>query len=269
MSMKEWKQQIQTKWLAKQIYVYEEIDSTNLEAGRIAHQGNFEDTWQNGTLVIADKQTAGRGRRGRVWESPADGNLFYSILLKPDIAPDKASMLTLVMALSVAKGIEEVTGMPCAIKWPNDIVINRRKVCGILTEMEVDSNGIHHVIIGVGINVNMTDIPQELSDTATSLTIESGQTVSRNGLLAAVLRCFEADYETFLLTEDLSELQERYQAHLINRNQMVRVLDPQHEFEGVAEGINAVGELLVRKTDGTVEAVYAGEVSVRGLYGYV
>ena len=273
-AIEELKEYIQTKWLAKQIYAYEEIDSTNLEATRIAHgKSPLTETicqsFENGTLVIADTQTAGRGRRGRSWESSSDDNLFFSLLLKPELAPDKASMLTLVMALSVAKGIEEVTNMNCAIKWPNDIVMNRKKICGILTEMELDNRTIHHIVIGVGINVNMVEIPQELSDMATSLAIEYGGGVPKEKLLAAVLRHFEADYETFLAMEDLRGLQKDYENHLINRKQTVRVLDPKHSFEGIAEGISATGELLVRTEDGELKTVYAGEVSVRGLYGYV
>lgn len=255
---------LHTKWLAKHIRYYEAIDSTNLEAKRYA-QG----AWENGTLILSDMQTAGRGRRGRGWDSPGGVNVFFSLLLKPLISPDKASMLTLVMALSVAKGIEETAGTACAVKWPNDIVVNDKKVCGILTEMETKPKEIQHVIIGVGINVNMTDIPEELQDRATSLSVESGHAVSRSTLLAAVLSHFEKDYETFLQTEDLSGILEQYNSRLINLGRTVRVLDPQGEFEGMAEGITKTGELLVRREDDTVETVYAGEVSVRGLYGYV
>lgn len=255
---------LHTKWLAKHIQYSATIDSTNLEAVRCA-QG----AWENGTLILTDMQTAGRGRRGRGWDSPGGVNIFFSLLLKPPISPDKASMLTLVMALSVAKGVEETAGTACAVKWPNDIVVNDKKVCGILTEMSVKPNEIQHVIIGVGINVNMADIPEELKNRATSLAIEAGRTIPRNMLLTAVLSHFEKDYEAFLQTEDLSGMLEQYNGRLINRGRMVRVLDPQGEFEGMAEGITPTGELLVRRADHTVETVYAGEVSVRGLYGYV
>lgn len=264
LSVSELRSRLQTKWIAGEIRAYETVDSTNLEAKRCA-QGD----WSNGTLILADTQTAGRGRRGRSWESPVGVNLFYTLLLKPDIAPNKASMLTLVMALSVAEGIGETTGSGCAIKWPNDVVINGRKVCGILTEMDAERDYIHSVVIGAGVNVNMETLPPELRDKAASLLLECGKKVPRSVLLASILRRFEIYYELFLQTEDLSLLQEAYNSLLVNRNQTVRVLDPQNTYEGIAQGINTAGELLVRRADNTVEAVYAGEVSVRGLYGYV
>lgn len=258
------KSRLQTAWLAHTMHFLSEVDSTNLEAKRLTNA-----PWENGTLVLADRQTAGRGRRGRGWESPSGVNIFYTLLLKPPVIPDKASMLTLVMALSVAKGIEETTKAPCAIKWPNDIVVNGKKICGILTEMDAEPGYIHHVVLGVGINVNMRDIPEELREHATSLAEECGHQISRSTLLAAILAHFEKDYADFLQTEDLSVLLPAYHERLINRNRTVRVLDPQGEFEGTAEGITPAGELLVRKADDTLETVYAGEVSVRGLYGYV
>ena len=267
--MEELREKLQTAWVAKQIYSYEEIDSTNVEAARLAKSGSFGKQWTHGTLITADAQTAGRGRRGRIWESPKGNNLFFSLLLKPAIEPDKASMLTLVMALSVVKGIEEVTKHSCAIKWPNDIVMSGKKVCGILTEMELEQGEIHHVVIGTGINVNMTEFPKEISEIASSIACECGKKISHTKLLAVILEHFEKNYETFMATENLSGFFDDYEKHLINKNKQVKVLDPKGPFEGLAEGITVTGELLVQKADGTTEAVYAGEVSVRGLYGYV
>ena len=220
---------------------------------------------------MADMQTNGRGRRGRMWQSPYGSAIYMTIVLKPDFLPDKASMLTLVMALSVAEAITEVTGLAADIKWPNDIVVNRKKVCGILTEMNAEQDYIQYVVIGVGINVNTIteDFPEEIRQTATSLRIESGRIISRAALLERVLFYFEKNYDTYVRKLNLSELLEDYDKHLLNLNAEVRVLDPKGEFSGIARGINEVGELLVEKEDGVIVQVYAGEVSVRGLYGYV
>jgi BirA family biotin operon repressor/biotin-[acetyl-CoA-carboxylase] ligase len=159
--------------------------------------------------------------------------------------------------------------MNFGIKWPNDIVLNGKKICGILTEMSLEKNRIGHVVIGVGINVKNQDFPEELVDKATSLEAECGKEFSRSHILQEIMRVFEEEYEHFLLTEDLSGIMERYNAGLINRGREVRVLDPQGEYNGVARGINNGGELIVELADGTLTNVYAGEVSVRGIYGYV
>lgn len=266
------------------IHYYESIDSTNVQAVKEA-----EDGAQSGTIIVADKQTAGRGRRGRVWESPAAKNLYFSLMLKPDFAPDKASMLTLVMALAVVRGVEKVmadasgggqaapigteTGMfhiPAPqIKWPNDIVLNGKKVCGILTEMSVKQGAIAHVIIGVGINVHKQQFAQEFVDKATSLEAECGQRLSRRTLMEDIMDAFEEYYALFRKREDLAELRELYNRKLVNRNREVRVLDPKGEFTGIATGINDAGELCVELPDGSTTEVYAGEVSVRGICGYV
>lgn len=256
-----------TEWAGRTLYYFEETGSTNIDAKRYAGEGA-----PHGTIVIADMQSAGRGRRGRSWNSPAGSAIYMTILLRPEFAPDKASMLTLVMALSVADAITEMTDMSAGIKWPNDIVVNRRKVCGILTEMDVESDDIQYVVIGVGINVNNNspeEFPEEIRESATSLKIESGHEISRAALLERVLAHFEKNYNTFIRTLDLSALMEAYDARLLNLNTEVRVLDPKGEYTGIARGINPSGELLVEREGGEVNPVYAGEVSVRGLYGYI
>ena len=197
--------------------------------------------------------------------------IAMSLLLRPTFSPDKASMLTLLAAHSVAGAIEAVTGLPAAIKWPNDIVINRKKTVGILTEMSlgVEQAAIDYIVIGIGINVNNTAFPEEIRDMATSLYLEKGERVSRSVLIAESMRRLEVDYEAFLKTEDLSAILPDYNAHLISMNKEVRVLDPKGEYTGISRGMDAQGELLVERADGEIIKVYAGEVSVRGLYGYV
>lgn len=255
---------LDTAWVARNLVVHEETVSTNLDAKQLAEEGA-----ESGTLVVSEMQTAGRGRRGRTWISPAGEAVYMSLLLRPSCKPEQASALTLVMALAVLEAVEELKPESCGIKWPNDIVMNGKKICGILTEMSVEKNEISHVVIGVGINANQSSFDQEISETATSLFLELGKRVDRSWLISRVMHHFEEAYEEYEKTWDLTGLVDRYNRYLLNKDRQVRVLDPKEEYEGTALGINAQGELLVRKQDGELTEVYAGEVSVRGIYGYV
>lgn len=253
-----------TKWAGRPLTCYDVLGSTNLQAKLDAENGA-----KQGALIVADMQTAGRGRRGRSWTSPPGINVYYSLILKPEIIPDKAAMLTPLMSLAVAEGIRRTCGLEAMIKWPNDVVVNGKKVCGILAEMSVEREFIHYVVIGVGINVGLQEFPEEIADMATCLQQECGEKVPRALLLVNIMHAFEEYYEVFLERGDLSGLTDRYCGLLVNNNREVRVLDPKGEFQGTARGINELGELLVERADGTVAVVYAGEVSVRGFYGYV
>ena len=252
------------KWAGKERICFDVTDSTNVRAAVAAAEGAA-----HGTLVTAQAQTAGRGRRGRSWSSPAGVNLYFSLLLRPEFAPEKAPMLTLVMALAVLRAVRKECGDLCGIKWPNDLVIGGRKVCGILTELRLQQMQIEHVIVGVGINVKEQIFPEETADKATCLERETGKKIEKEILLESILEAFEECYEKFLETEDLSGLKEEYENCLLNKDAGVRVLDPQGEYEGIARGITPGGELLVETTGGQLREVYAGEVSVRGIYGYV
>ena len=266
MSKAEIESLMKTKWAGHPVIYHDQVDSTNTQAKRLGEELARDG---HGTLVVADLQTAGKGRRGRSWESPSGASIYMSILLRPDILPDQAPMLTLVMAQSVAEAVQELTGAEVGIKWPNDIVLNGKKICGILTEMSAEIDYINYVVIGVGVNVNTPDFPEALTKTATSLKIELGQSVKRSALIAAVMKRFEENYETFIRTGDLSGIQDQYNSLLVNLDRDVRVLEPGHEYNGHALGINSTGELLVEKEDGTTAEIFAGEVSVRGIYGYV
>ena len=191
-----------------------------------------------------------------------------TLLLRSKVRPEHASRMTLLMALAVTRGIRKLCGLDPKIKWPNDVVVGGRKVCGILTEMNTEVDYIHYVVIGTGINVNQTEFPEELRETASSLRMETGHSYSRAELAACIMDELEPVYETFLKTEDLRDLYQDYNELCINCGRQVQVLYPKGAYTGTAEGINQKGELLVRREDGTVEQVYAGEVSVRGLYGY-
>lgn len=252
-----------------QLIMKESTDSTNLDIERAAEEGA-----PHGLVAVAEQQTAGKGRRGRSWVSPPGENLYFSMLLIPKLAADQASMVTLVMALAVAGAVKRA-GLDAKIKWPNDVVVNGKKICGILTELFFKKDGSYYVVIGTGINVNQKGFPEEIQETATSLYREKREQTGADGLLdresllADVLQLFSCYYDRLEECGNLSGLRREYESLLANYEQQVEVLDPKGTWKGIALGIDDVGELLVRHEDGQVEAVYAGEVSVRGIYGYV
>lgn len=264
MTETEIKSLMHTEWVAKEVLYFDTIDSTNTKAQELAEKG-----YPSGTLVVADKQESGKGRRGRSWVSPSGTGIFMTLMIKPDINPNNASMLTLVAALAVAKAITSVTGEEAMIKWPNDIVVNSKKVCGILTEMNAQFDYINHIVVGIGINVHNESFPEEISQMASSLMIEAGgKRFHRAQIIAETMSYFEQYYDTFLKTQDLSALVREYDELLVNRNKSVRVLDPKEPFDGKAMGITPKGELIVDTWESR-KLVSSGEVSVRGIYGYV
>ena len=264
MTEAEIKSLMHTDWVAKEVLYFDTIDSTNTKAQELAEKG-----YPSGTLVVADKQESGKGRRGRSWVSPSGTGIFMTLMIKPDINPNNASMLTLVAALAVAKAITSVTGEEAMIKWPNDIVVNGKKVCGILTEMNAQFDYINNIVVGIGINVHNESFPEEISQMASSLMIEAGgKRFHRAQIIAETMSYFEQYYDTFLQTQDLSALVREYDELLVNMNKAVRVLDPKEPFDGKAMGITPKGELIVDTWESR-KLVSSGEVSVRGIYGYV
>lgn len=243
---------------------FDETDSTNTQAKAYAENGS-----PHGTLFVAEAQSDGKGRRGRSWDAPAGCNIYMSILLRPDIKTSTAPMLTLVMAVSVAEAIREVCEAEALIKWPNDIVLHQKKLCGILTEMSAEVSHINYVVIGVGVNVNQEHFSEEIEKKATSIKRETGIFTEREKLIQTITEKFWRNYETFLETEDLSGIVETYNKLLVNTDHEVRVLEPGNEYTAYSAGVNEKGELLVMTKSGEVKKIFAGEVSVRGIYGYV
>lgn len=252
-----------TEWIGRKIAFFDVVDSTNTKAKQLAEEGAPE-----GTYVIAERQESGKGRRGRGFDSPAGQGIWMTLVLKPDINPDRASMITLVSALAVSKAITDVTGKAASIKWPNDIVMSGKKVCGILTEMSAQMDYVNHVVVGIGINVQNERFPKEIEAVATSLFLETKQRYRRAVLIERVWEEFERYYAQFLKTQDLSYLVDEYNARLANMRNRVKVLDPREPFEGTAMGITPKGELIVDTWESR-RLVATGEVSVRGIYGYV
>lgn len=255
---------LHTQRMGREIRYFSRIDSTNQYAKRIAEEGAAD-----GTLIIADEQTAGKGRSGRTWVTPPGQAIAFTLLLRPKLPVNRISMVTLVMGLAVAKAVNTLYGAGAGIKWPNDVVTGGKKLCGILTEMSAEIEHVHYIVIGVGINANLTSFPPEIRDIATSLRLELGHEISRAQLIAQVMEEFEHLYGQFETDGDLRSLTEAYNALCLNAGSGVRVLDPAGAYTGTSRGINTLGELLVETGDGETRHVYAGEVSVRGLYGYV
>ncbi len=255
--------ELQTAWAGKHCLCFDILESTQDYAKELAKQECV-----HGTLILAETQTAGKGRRGRVWQSPKGTTISMSLCLEPKLPAYKIAGVTLVMALAAAEAIIRETDAKPQIKWPNDIIVGGRKICGILTELHMKPEG-YAVIIGVGINVNTEEFPEEICDIASSLKRETGKEISREKLTASVLKYFELFYQQYEQTQNLALLKEGYEQLLINQGKRVQVLDPNGVYEGIAKGITEEGKLIVVKDDGIETCVDSGEVSVRGLYGYV
>lgn len=256
--------EVRTGWLGRPWNFTEEIDSTNDWAKREARKGA-----PDGAVFLARNQTKGKGRRGRSWADPKGSGLAMSLLLRPDMLPERAPMMTVLMGLSAAQAVAGLTGKTAQIKWPNDLVMSGRKLCGILTEMSMEGAKIAHVVIGVGINLTEEEFPEEIKDKATSLKLECGEAPDADVMAAAVLEHFEANYERFLEAGNLQPFQEEYDRLLASRGCEVKVMEKERELVGTCLGIDEAGELLVQTPEGACETIFAGEVSVRGLYGYV
>lgn len=257
---------ISTKIVGRSIVYFESIDSTNNYAKQAALQGG-----EDGLVVIANEQTGGRGRSGRSFQSPPDKGLYLTALLRPKAAPAEVLSVTALAAVAVCNAVERTCGVRPGIKWTNDLILNGKKLTGILTEMGVEgeSGALQYVVIGIGVNANheRSDFSDEVAEMATSLRMELGHPVSRAALAAALIEELDALYAC--LGGDLSGYLEQYRADCVTLGKQVRILGSGAERTGEAVGIDDSFGLIVRREDGTLETIRSGEVSVRGLYGYV
>jgi BirA family biotin operon repressor/biotin-[acetyl-CoA-carboxylase] ligase len=237
------------------IHYYETLDSTNQLAFRLAHDGA-----EHGEVVITEQQTAGKGRRGRTWVSPPGLNLYFSAILRPELPPQRAPELTLVAAVALTEVLREA-GAEAFIKWPNDVQIDGRKVAGILTELSAEPERVHFVVLGVGVNLNAQPehFPEDLRETATSLSLALGQKVPR-ALFAASLWNRLEEWLDLHLETGFDAIRQRWKELSSTLGQDVLVRTDRREFRGLAEDIDASGALLVRTEDGSVERVLAGDV---------
>jgi BirA family biotin operon repressor/biotin-[acetyl-CoA-carboxylase] ligase len=242
--------------IGRHIVHFFRTDSTNTVALDLAAKGA-----EHGTVVVAEEQTAGRGRLGRVWYSEKSSGIYTSIILRPPLAPAAAPILTLMAGLAAQKAVASVTGFTVDIRWPNDLLVNGKKVSGVLTEMNAELDRLHAVILGIGINVNHTLMPEELKSIATSLRIEAGRPLSRVQVFAALLREVERHYQ-LLLREGNKAITDRWEAaSTFAHGKRVRVVTPAGEFHATTCGLEPSGALKVLRDDGRPESLVAGEVT--------
>lgn len=234
-----------------------ETDSTNTRAYRWAEAGAAE-----GSLIVAERQTAGKGRLGRRWESPSGVNLYCSVILRPTIPPAKASQLTFLSAVAVARTIETVTGLAPQIKWPNDILLNGRKVAGLLNEMSAETDGVHFIIVGIGLNINMRldQFPDDLRYPATSLLLATGAPVARVAVARTLFTHLDQLYEEYL-SQGFNHIRQEWVRRSAFQNRMVRVAVGDGYVEGVATGIADDGALLLDRGQGQTERIISGDVT--------
>ena len=257
---------LKTISIGRVIELHDSIGSTNMRARELAHEGAL-----HGTLVIANEQTQGKGRMGRVWISPPETGIWMSLVLRPSLSPQDAHRITVIAALSVSNAINIITGLKAEIKWPNDIIIGSKKVCGILTEIQTEPDIIEYVVLGIGINVNAKrdDFPEELARSATSISIESEKVIDRNALIVEILKSFESLYDHYEKTGDFTDILDTYKGRCVTLNKRVKVFGRVDEFEGTAIDLSNDCALLVKLDNGIVKRIISGDVSVRGIAGYI
>ena len=250
------RQQLKGSMFSKKIHHYFRTDSTNRVALELGYANEPE-----GSVVLAEEQTAGRGRAGRSWHSERAAGIYVTLLLRPRISPVQAPLLTMMAGLSAHTAIQTQTGLQPDVKWPNDLMLNGKKLSGILTEMHAETTLVRFVIVGIGINVNQENFPSELSAIATSLRAETGKPQSRLELLARLLREFETDYNRFLREGATSIIERFTQVSSYARGKRVRVTNGNESFVGVTAGLRPEGLLQVQQDDGTLTTVLAGDVA--------
>jgi len=256
-------------WLKtdRDLRCFDTIDSTNTYARQIALEGAADRT-----AVIADCQTAGRGRMGRSFQSPRGKGVYLSVLFRPDLPPERLMPVTALAGLVVCDAVERLCGVRPGLKWPNDPVLGNRKLCGVLTEMalEGETGRVQHLVVGIGINVLHTpeDFQEEVAEIATSLQMELGKSVSRSRLTALLLEELDRVYEA-LRSGNLEAYLASYRRDCVNLGKTVQLIGPEGRETVTAVDVDEAFGLVVRTPEGDEKTVRSGEVSVRGLYGYV
>ena len=252
-----WK--LKAKVLGKEVLTYKKVDSTNDIAYELAEKGLKE-----GSVILAEEQAKGKGRHGRTWLSPSGSGIYFSVILRPEIIPNEISKITLLAAVATAQAIREAAGLQAMIKWPNDILVNHKKVCGILTEMKAEQDGVDFIVIGIGINVNnpLKQLPKGASSLAEELpSYRKGEQVSRIDLTKKLIEKLEEDY--FLLKKDGFRPIMNEWKHLTDMlGSRVKVSLQNRTFEGLAHDIDPDGALVVRRDAGTLERISSGDVTM-------
>lgn len=251
---------LHNKIIGKNLIVLDSVNSTNDYLKKLGNEG-----CENGTVVAAREQTRGKGRLGRTWQSKKDDGIAFSVLLRPNVAPSEVSAITPLAGLAVCKAIREYTKLDCVIKWPNDIIVGRKKLVGILTEMSAEFDAVEYVITGIGINVDHTSFPEEIAFKATSLLLETGRHIDKNEFLACVLEHLENEFVKNNLELTPTALSE-YTDLCATVGRSVTFQRGTRRISGMAVGVSEHGELKVMMSDGTISLVNSGEVTVQGIY---
>lgn len=251
---------LHNKIIGKNMIVLDSVNSTNDYLKKLGNE-----VCENGTVVAAREQTKGKGRLGRTWQTKKDDGIAFSVLLRPSVAPSEVSAITPLAGLAVCKAIREYTKLDCVIKWPNDIIVGRKKLVGILTEMSAEFDAVEYVITGIGINVDHTSFPEEIAFKATSLLLETGRHIDKNEFLACVLEHLENEFVKNNLELTPTALSE-YTDLCATVGRSVTFQRGTRRISGMAVGISEHGELKVMMSDGTICLVNSGEVTVQGIY---
>ena len=250
------KRQLRGSDFGKRIYHFFKVDSTNRVALELGQAGE-----PHGTIVVAEEQTAGRGRAGRTWHSERSAGIYLSLLLRPQLAPSLAPVLTMAAGLSTRDAIAEVTGVEPDIRWPNDVLLSGKKVCGILTEMFAEPDRVRFVVCGIGINVNQTKMPDALARIGASLRIVTGREFSRVDIVVRLLRRFESYYNQ-LISEGAAPIVKRFSdVSSYAKGKRVRVTSGNESFEGETAGLDPSGLLRVTRDNGRTETILAADIS--------
>lgn len=249
-------EELNTKTMGQSVVFFDETDSTNTRARELAENGAKE-----GTLVIAESQSKGRGRKGRSWYTDKGEGIFLSLVLRPKLTPSEVAITTLMTAVAMVEALKSVTDADPAIKWPNDLLIGGKKICGILTELSTEMDAVNYIIVGLGININSREenFPEEIKDIATSLYMETGVKYHRKDITKRFLESFEYYYE-ILNRRDFGTILDAWKANsdTIGRRVEIDIFD--RKITGMVEDIESSGELKVLTDDGDIERIISGDV---------
>lgn len=250
-SIEKIKHGLNTKIIGREIFYFKTISSTNDYARNLVNKGVKE-----GTVVLADVQTSGRGRKNRCWFS-SEGGLWFSVILFPNLPPKQGMLLTMTASISLAQAISDITCLKSLIKWPNDVLIDGKKVCGVLTELEADKEKISYSVVGIGFNVN-NKLTEDLYKTAATLSEKIGSKISNTDLLICILRRFDENY-TRLLDGDFGYITDKWlsMSKIVGRNVIIR--EDNTTIKGVVSGIDHDGSLILKTKIGT-ERIYSGDL---------
>jgi len=252
--------------VGKTLETHSIIDSTNVRAKKLALEGAPE-----GTIIVSDVQTAGRGRMDRKWLSPDKKGLWMSVILKPDVSPERGTELTILAACAIVKTLRENFEFDTGLKWPNDVIVNGKKICGILSEIQADPDRINAIIVGIGLNVNLLedDFPTEIRNISTSIFLETHTLYSRRELFVSLVKKLDALYCEYNVKKSIDFLMDYYKSCLLTLGKKVQVIEKTASYEAFAYDIHNDGSLLVRLRDGTEKRIFSADVSIRGEQQYV